>query len=486
MFKKISKPGLLKLLKWVETEPRGSAVKRGGENAWEKEIFIPSPVVAALSVAAFFVILLLEVGFVWVKVAGLVLFITMVFAFFVVYLKYDIPELLADGEAMMLLGLLLTSSVLTMQVMKGWPLAVPIAAFVVLTGLLLSKRLAIISAIVLSLVLGILNDFGLEYFFVHIAGSFTGVTFLSGIRNRADLTRLGLKIAAANVGAILIIHMFGLWSLHVLKINLIFGALSGFGSALIVLGLLPYLENFFSRTTNIKLLELADFTQPLLKRLTLEAPGTYHHSLIMASIAEQAAEAIGANSLLARVGAYYHDIGKLSHPEYFIENQQASGNPHDPLAPTMLSLVVISHIKDGVALAKQHKLDKVIIDCIEQHHGTSLIHYFYHRALEQNEEIKQEIFRYPGPKPRTPVAAILMLADSAEAASRTIEDPTPGRIRDMVEKIVNNKFTDGQFTECDITLHDLGSIAESLIASLSNLYHARIEYQESVKGDGQS
>ena len=152
----------------------------------------------------------------------------------------------------------------------------------------------------------------------------------------------------------------------------------------------------------------------------------------------------------------------------------------------MSSLVVISHIKDGVALAKQHKLDKVIIDCIEQHHGTSLIHYFYHRALEQNEEIKQEIFRYPGPKPRTPVAAILMLADSAEAASRTIEDPTPGRIRDMVEKIVNNKFTDGQFTECDITLHDLGSIAESLIASLSNLYHARIEYQESVKGDGQS
>src|SRR3989339_605750 len=227
MFKKISKTVLLKLLKWVETEPRGSAVKRGGENAWEKEIFIPSPVVAALSVAAFFVILLLEVGFVWVKVAGLVLFITMVFAFFVVYLKYDIPELLADGEAMMLLGLLLTSSVLTMQVMKGWPLAVPIAAFVVLTGLLLSKRLAIISAIVLSLVLGILNDFGLEYFFVHIAGSFTGVTFLSGIRNRADLTRLGLKIAAANVGAILIIHMFGLWSLHVLKINLIFGALSG-------------------------------------------------------------------------------------------------------------------------------------------------------------------------------------------------------------------------------------------------------------------
>jgi putative nucleotidyltransferase with HDIG domain len=197
----------------------------------------------------------------------------------------------------------------------------------------------------------------------------------------------------------------------------------------------------------------------------------------MASLAEQAAAAITANSLLARVGAYYHDIGKLSKPDYFIENQQSTGNPHDPLTPSMSSLVVTSHVKDGIALAKQFNLDKAILDCIEQHHGTSLIHYFYHRALEQNADIEQDNFRYPGPKPQSKVAAILMIADAAEAASRTIEEPTPGRLQDMVEKVINNKFTDGQFAECPITLQDLSKIAESMVTTLSGIYHARIEYQ---------
>jgi putative nucleotidyltransferase with HDIG domain len=261
--------------------------------------------------------------------------------------------------------------------------------------------------------------------------------------------------------------------------SMLAGALGGFFSALIALGILPLLENLFGRTTNIKLLELADFTQPLLKRLMIEAPGTYHHSLIMASLAEQAAEAIGANALLARVGAYYHDIGKLSNPDYFIENQQAIANPHDPLTPTMSSLVVISHVKEGVALAQASHLDRVILDFIEQHHGTSLIHYFYHRALEQSTEIEPESFRYPGPKPQSKVAAILMLSDAVEAASRTIDEPSPGRIRDMVEKIINNKFIDGQFTECPITLHDLSTIAESMMTTLSGIYHARVEYQQS-------
>jgi hypothetical protein len=209
----------------------------------------------------------------------------------------------------------------------------------------------------------------------------------------------------------------------------------------------------------------------------LEAPGTYHHALIMASLAEQAAEAIGANSLLARVGAYYHDIGKLSNPEYFIENQQPQLNPHDPLTPTMSSLVVISHVKEGKAFAQKYKLDKVIVDCIEQHHGASLIHYFYHRALEQSTEINSESFRYPGPKPQSKVTAILMIADSVEAASRTVDEPSPGRLRDTVEKVINNKFTDGQFSECPITLHDLSSIADSMVTTLSGIYHARIEYQ---------
>jgi putative nucleotidyltransferase with HDIG domain len=275
-------------------------------------------------------------------------------------------------------------------------------------------------------------------------------------------------------------HLFGKLDLKTLGYDAIMGVISGVSSIVLVLATLPSLESFFSRITNIKLLELADFNLPLLKKLMIEAPGTYHHSLIMASIAEQAAESIGANSLLARVGAYYHDIGKLSNPEYFIENQQTIGNPHDPLTPTMSSLVVISHVKDGVALAQKHNIDRVITDCIEQHHGTSLIHYFYHKALEQNKEIDSANFRYPGPKPKTKVNAILMIADASEAACRTLDDPSISRLRDTVEKIINNKFTDGQFEKCPITLQDLSKIAESIVISLSGIYHARIEYQEST------
>ncbi len=470
---------LFNLLKWTENTPSQNRVIRGGETkSWQREIQISTPLISIVSMAAFFLVLVLEIGLAWVKIAGLALFLIMIFVFLAMYLRQDAPEISGDSEAMMLLGLLMTSSVLLMQVFQPWPLAFPMAAPIILAGLLLSVRLAIMVAVILCMIFGVLNNFSLEYFFVHLAGSCAAVSFLGKIRNRADMTRLGVKIAFINVVAILIMHFFKLWSFKTLGVNVLLGGISGFASALIVLGVLPYLELFFYRTTNIKLLELADFTQPLLKRLMLEAPGTYHHSLIMASLAEQAAEAIGDNALLARVGAYYHDIGKLSNPDYFIENQQSKGNPHDPLTPAMSSLIVISHVKEGVALAQSHHLDRVITDFIQQHHGTSLIHYFYHRALEQNTEIKSDNFRYPGPRPRTKVAAILMLSDAVEAASRVLEDPTAGRIKDMVEKIINNKFIDGQFAECPITLRDLSTIAESMVVTLSGISHARIEYQE--------
>ncbi len=475
---------LLRLLTWTDKRQDSEGVRRGGgRRLWKREIQLPTYVVAAFGMAAFFVILLFEIGLSPIKVIGLLLFLAMGFAFIIMYLHHDERELLADSEAMTLLGLLYIGAALLMQLFKEWgtPLGTPLAAFPILTGLLLSRSLALMSGLVLSMVLGVMNDFSLEIFFVHLAGSLTGVAAVSSIRTRGDLTRLGLKIAVVNAVAILIIHFFRLWPLRTLGINAGWGAFSGITATLLVLIILPYLESFFSRTTNIKLIELADFNQPLLKRLMIEAPGTYHHSLITASLAEQAAEAIGANSLLARVVAYYHDIGKLTNPEYFIENQQPMGNPHDPLTPMMSSLVVTSHVKEGVALAKQYNIDKVIMDCIEQHHGTSLIHYFYHRALEHNPEIKADNFRYPGPTPQTKVAAILMLADAVEAASRSIEDPNPSRLKDTVEKVINNKFTDGQFAECPITLHDLSCIAESMVATLTGIYHARIEYQETEK-----
>lgn len=480
---------LLKLVKWLEKDADTSAVTRGGgENLLRKEIQLPPFVVAGAAILAFFVVLLFEIGLSWIKITGLLMFLTMMFVFLLIYLNKEQKEMIADNEAIMLLGVLFVSAVLFMQLSKVWasPLATPLAAFTMLTGLLLSRNLAFIAAIMLCLILGVLSDFSLEYFFVHLAGSLASIAALSGIRNRSDITRLGIKIAFVNAVAILIIHFFRLWPVKTLGINLVWASVSGISSALLVLGVLPFLEVFFSKTTNIKLLELADFNQVILKRLMLEAPGTYHHSLIMASLAEQAAESIGENSLLARVGAYYHDIGKLTNPDYFIENQQPNANPHDPLAPAMSSLVVISHVKEGAALAKKHGVDKVIVDCIEQHHGTSLIHYFYHRALEQSKEITSESFRYPGPKPQSKVTAILMIADAVEAASRSVEEPTPGRLKDTVEKVINNKFIDGQFSECPITLHDLSSIAESMAATLGGIYHARIEYQEPAGGKTES
>ncbi|MFH1368113.1 MAG: HDIG domain-containing metalloprotein [Elusimicrobiota bacterium] len=479
---------LLKLLKWTEKgSEQAPAVRGGGRRFWQNEIRLPSPLIVALCMLAFFVVLIFDVGFAWQKIIGLAIFLSIVYTFLSIYIHFDVRWLLKDDEAAMLLGLIFVIGILLMQLSKVWisPYATPLAVTAVLTGLLLSKRLALAVTIILCLIFGVLNNFGQEYTLAKMFGCFAAIAYLPKVRARKDLTRLGLIVALANGAMVITIHlyMFGLSSLGNMWTNVMWSAVSGIASGLIVLGILPYLETFFSRTTNIKLLELADFNQPLLKRLMMDAPGTYHHSLIMASLAEQTAAAIGANSLLARVMAYYHDIGKLLKPEYFIENQQTMGNPHDPLSPTMSSLVVISHVKEGSALAKQYNLDKIIVDAIEQHHGTSLIHYFYHRALEANPNTKPDDFRYPGPKPLSKETAILMLADSAEAASRAIEDPSPGRLKDTVEKVINNKFTDGQFSECSITLHDLSQIAETLAAVLSGIHHARIEYQ---KTDSQS
>jgi hypothetical protein len=243
--------------------------------------------------------------------------------------------------------------------------------------------------------------------------------------------------------------------------------------------LLPIFEFLFKITTDLTLLELSDLNRPLLKKMVLNAPGTYHHSLIVGNLAEAASDAIGANSLLARVGAYYHDIGKIEKAEYFSENETGHKSPHEKLAPSMSALIIQSHIKDGIELAKKHNLNKTIIDFIAQHHGTGLIYYFYQRALEKigdDEKLKEEAFRYPGPKPQTKEAAIILLADAVEASSRTLNDPTPSRIKGLVQKIINNKFIDNQLDECDLTLKDLNKIAAAFVRTLTGIFHTRVEY----------
>jgi hypothetical protein len=247
----------------------------------------------------------------------------------------------------------------------------------------------------------------------------------------------------------------------------------------------------FGYTTDIKLLELGNLDQPLLRELMVQSPGTYHHSVIISNMVEATAKAIQANPLLAKVSAYYHDIGKIRKPLYFIENQQGYENKHEKLAPSMSSLILISHAKDGVELAKEHKLGREITDIIQQHHGTSLISYFYHKAQERAlsksgkmVDIKEEDFRYPGPKPQTKEAGLVMLADMIEAASRSLADPTPSRIQGMVQKIINKVFSDGQLDECELTLKDLHEIAKGFNKTLGGIFHHRIEYPEGAPSAG--
>ena len=265
--------------------------------------------------------------------------------------------------------------------------------------------------------------------------------------------------------------------------------LGGFGAGIITAGMAPVVEMVFHYTTDITLLELANLDRPILRRLMLEAPGTYHHSVVVGSLVEAAATEIGANPILAKVCGYYHDIGKLRKPLYFVENQTDGRNKHDKLAPSMSALILIAHVKNGVEIAREHKLGQVIMDTIQQHHGTSVISFFYQKALDLQEKLRNskggevspvllEDYRYPGPKPQTKEAGLVLLADAVEAASRTLADPTAARIQGLVQKIINKIFSDGQLDDCELTLKDLHQIAKSFIQILMGIAHQRIEYPE--------
>lgn len=265
---------------------------------------------------------------------------------------------------------------------------------------------------------------------------------------------------------------------NLLKLCLFNGVVSSF----IVLGILPVFEYIFKVVTNISLLELSDFNHPLLRKLILEAPGTYQHSLVVANLSEAAAESIGANSLLARIGAYYHDIGKMIKPDYFVENLVNYRDAHKNLKPSMSKLIIFNHVKDGIDLAVKHHLNPKIIDFISQHHGRTLVYYFYQRAKELEPEGKhEEEYRYPGPKPQIKEIAIVALADAIEALSRTLEEPNPSRIEEMVREVVKKRFMEGELDESNLTLKELEKITQSFIRILNAIFHTRINYP---KNDG--
>ena len=307
----------------------------------------------------------------------------------------------------------------------------------------------------------------------------SAILLVGNIRNRRKLIYVGIL-----VGAVAILTTIGVNTLAAQPFSAIWpealrqGLFSVF-AGLLMLGLLPFIESLFGVQTELSLLELGDVAHPLLQELVRRAPGTYNHSINVASIAEAAAESIGAKGLLVRVGAYFHDIGKMLKPGYFVENQGHDANRHESLVPAMSTLIIIAHIKDGADLARQHRLPKTIIDFIEQHHGTTLVEYFFHRASQTNGgEVDESDFRYPGPKPQTKEAAVLMLADAVEGASRALVEPTPARIESLVHDIAMNRLLDGQFDACGLTLQELATIEDSLVKSLTAVYHGRVKYPE--------
>ena len=326
------------------------------------------------------------------------------------------------------------------------------------------------------------KPFPLFIYFV-IAG-LMGVWGVKNCRRRSALIQTGLIISVANM---VLVASFKLLEFPFTGNDLLIGEVFALGggvlTGILALGLTPIMESLFSYSSNIRLLELLNLDQPVLKELMLIAPGTYHHSMVVGQMVEAAAETIGANPMLAKAAAFYHDIGKIKKPNYFVENQTSGENKHEKLAPSMSSLILISHVKDGVDLARKHRLGENIADIIRQHHGTNLISYFFHKAKTQAakpNQVKMEDYRYPGPRPQTKEAGLVLLADQVEAASRTLTDPTPARIQGMVQKIINNVFADGQLDECELTLKDLHHIARSFNKILSGIFHQRIQYPQAI------
>lgn len=360
-------------------------------------------------------------------------------------------------------------------------LAIPLAAAPMMISLVLGAPTSILFTLVQASLAALFLEGGpgLALYFA-IAGLWSSQSQRI-CHKRWDLIRLGLLLGLINLISVaaLRLQQDHFWAWETLA-DMVFGFSGGVLTGVVVTGFSPLVEKVFGYTTEMGLLERASMDQPLLRELTVQAPGTYHHSIIVGNMVEAAAEAIGAKPLLARVSAYYHDIGKTQKPLYFIENQPGGENKHEKLAPSMSSLILISHIKDGVEMARQARLEDPIIDIIQQHHGTSLISFFYQKALELKggdaAAVSLEDFRYPGPKPQTKEAGLVMLADAIEAASRTLVDPTPSRIQGLVHRIINHVFADGQLDECELTLKDLNQIAESFIKILNGIFHHRIEY----------
>ncbi len=429
-------------------------------------------------------------------IVGNLLLIALLMSVVLFYLYQQNPEIYRDAGLLYLLGIIVLAVLAVAKAifvveftrspdfgaLMGY--MVPMGAAGMLIAILLDSRLAVLVVCVMSFLLSLMAGNEIQFGVVGLVGGIAGVYSVSKLSQRGDMLKAGLYTSVASIAAIIVMGVISNISpILVVGSALILGTINGMLSSILTNGSLPYLENAFGITSSVRLLELSQPSNPLLKKLLTETPGTYHHSILVGNLAEAAAEAVGGDSLLVRVGAYYHDIGKIKRPYFFIENQLGNDNPHDKIAPSLSTLILTAHVRDGLDLAKEYKLPEAIIKIIEQHHGSSLVSYFYHKALENcnGDAINEDEFRYEGPKPQTKEAAIVMLADSVEAAVRSMQNRTHGRIEGLVRKILKEKLMDGQLDECDLTLKDLEKIAQAFVKVLSGIFHSRVEYPDLTK-----
>lgn len=369
------------------------------------------------------------------------------------------------------------------------PYFMPAAISALLVSILASPRIGFLCALMNAVLIAPLVDFAPEIFISALLSSIAGIFGTIRLRKRIEFLKVGTFIGLTNFVVILIYRIFHEYPID--ESSQI--ALQGLANGLLItmplcFVLVPLMEYFFNLTSEVSLLELSDLNHPLLKRMIVEAPGTYHHSLVVSTLAEAACEAIGANALLARVGCYFHDIGKIPRAEFFTENQSAKGaaSRHEKLTPNMSCLVILNHVKDGIELGRQYKLKEPILRFIPEHQGTGVIYFFYRKALDRakpDERVNPDDYRYAGPKPQSKETAVALLADSTEASSRSLKEPSPESIRNLVRKIINDKFIDGQLDECDLTLKDLHKIQESFVQNLMAIFHTRVKYPEPLMDD---
>lgn len=427
---------------------------------------------------------------------GLLLLAAVVLTLLFLYLRLYQPQVYGKTSSMLLFGVVFILFLLLCKLISlisfsdssevslliGYLLPVPAASL--LLAVLLNRETAIFVTLYLSVFVGVIMDGSLAYSVVAMAGGAAAVITAAHLNQRSQFVGASMWITLANLLLICALGMLWRSSYSAIAVGALFGLINGLLSAILAMGILPFLESAFHVTTVIRLLELSNSNHPLLKRMMTEAPGTYNHSILVGNLAEAAADAIGADALLVRVASYYHDIGKLKRPHFYIENQRPGENPHDKLQPALSAMIITSHVTDGIKMLREARFPEEIIDIVEQHHGNSLVSFFYHKAKEaalDPDEIKEEDYRYKGRRPQTKEAALVMLADSVQAAIQALQSGDPQAIENRVREVINGKIASDQLADCPLTFRDLEAVVQSFLTVIAGMNHHRISYPDEAK-----